>query len=400
MSAPVGSQLAVRCDVSGVVLEVLRAPVAIEPGRLLATALSGRDLPTLLDLLDGARARGVAFASRPVVLEGRGRTLQTVSLRLRDGALLAAGAETVGAVRALLADPRVIGDGEVEALRSALRGLPGGPRGARVDEALELTTEALALQRETARQAAELERVNRTLRELFGMASHDLRSPLAALVVLAPLLEEGLSGQVAEADLELVGELGALGSNMAALVEDLLDVAKAEAGRLVLRPEPVDVVEVLGAMVRRSTRLSARRQVGIHLESAGSVRAVVDPARIGQAVENLLANAVKFTPDGGKVFVHVARCGRDLRVRVSDEGPGIDPLEREKLFEPFAQGAAGLASGHGAGLGLAIAQRLAAAHGGRVDMETSPQGGATFELVVPVEPPSRLTPPSGAERPR
>lgn len=400
MSVPVGpAHLAVRCDESGVVLDVLRASVPIERGRLLAKALSARDLPTLLDLLDEARRRGAAFGGL-IVRRERGGPLHAACLRLRDGSLLVACAETEPALRALLADARIVGDEEVEALRSALRAAPGGSPGARVDDALQLTTEALALQRETARQATELERVNRTLRELFGMASHDLRSPLAALVVLAPLLEEGLSGQVAEADLELVRELGALGSHMAALVEDLLDVAKAEAGRLVLRPEPVDVVELLEAMVRRSTRLSARRQVAIHLESAGSVHAVLDPARIGQAVENLLANAVKFTPDGGKVFVHVARCGSDLKVRVSDEGPGIDPVERERLFEPFTQGEVGLASGKGVGLGLAIAQRLAAAHGGRVDVETSPQGGATFELVVPVEPPSGLMPPSGAERPR
>jgi two-component system OmpR family sensor kinase/two-component system sensor histidine kinase QseC len=172
------------------------------------------------------------------------------------------------------------------------------------------------------------------------------------------------------------------------LVEDLLALASAERGTMVVERRPIDVAEVARDTVRRAGPLAAER--GVHLagpsSEAGTLPAVGDAERLVQLLLVLLDNAFRHSPPGGTVSVGAARDdGRTGLVIVDDEGPGVPAGERERIFEPFARlPGSRAAADAGSGLGLAIARRIAALHGGTLTVGDAPGGGARFVLALPL----------------
>ena len=222
----------------------------------------------------------------------------------------------------------------------------------------------------------------------FSAMSHDLRTPITAIVGYSELLADGIVGDLNGQQHEMVELISQVSGHLSQLVNDILDIAKLDAGRMEFHREPVR----LGALVEEAlvaVEPQARaRGLALRTEGAGDGEAVsADPDRVRQILVNLLSNAVKFT-DAGEVAVIVGTDEGRPSIRVRDTGPGLPAGTEETVFEEFLQIAAGTRSKRepGSGLGLAISRRLARAMGGDLRAANAPGGGAAFTLVLPGDP--------------
>jgi signal transduction histidine kinase len=231
---------------------------------------------------------------------------------------------------------------------------------------------------------AMLDRVERgaaAQRRFLDDAGHELRTPITIvrghLDVLDPADPVDVADTVALVDDEL--------DRMNRLVSDLLLLARAEQPRFV-RPQPVDVAALTADVFGKVRRLAEREWV---LETAADADVVLDPQRLTQALVALADNAARYTAPGDRIALGSQVSGGELRFWVADTGPGIAEADRGRVFERFARGEAGARRSDGAGLGLSIVQAIAAAHGGRVLLDSRPGAGATFTVVLPadVQPP-------------
>ncbi|MCC6832646.1 MAG: hypothetical protein IT200_14990 [Thermoleophilia bacterium] len=219
--------------------------------------------------------------------------------------------------------------------------------------------------------------------EFLALVSHELRTPLTSVIGYLELLLDGEGGELTADQERFLGITDRNARRLLRLVGDLLVVAQAEAGRMSLTPEPLDLVALAAERVEAAGPAADAAGVVIRLEGDTALPTDGDRERLGQVVDNLLANAVRFSPTGTSVRMRVERRGDDAVLAVSDSGPGIDPDELPHVFERFYRGrAAGATSG--TGLGLAICQLIASAHGGRMEVASRPGAGATFRLRMPV----------------
>jgi len=244
--------------------------------------------------------------------------------------------------------------------------------------------------------AEEAHRANRVKDEFIAMVSHELRTPLNAVVGWARLLA---SMQLSEGHARHAAEtIERSAASLTLIIDDLLDVSRMAAGKLKLRLEPIDLVIVAREACDAVGPAAAGRRLDLTFSaddpSAGIVNG--DSARLRQAIENLLTNAIKFTPEGGRVSVSVERAGSQMEVAVVDTGRGISADFMPHLFERFRQGDGAASWPHtGLGLGLPITRQIVELHGGAVHAASQGEGcGATFTIRLPVAAPA-----AEAERP-
>ncbi|MFW6866336.1 DUF4153 domain-containing protein [Nocardioides sp. CPCC 206347] len=231
--------------------------------------------------------------------------------------------------------------------------------------------------------ARDLADVDRQRRELVANVSHELRTPLAGLIALLDNLVDGIAPRD-PASLEAALRQAERMSN---LVEDLLDLARVDAGRAPLSPEPVDVSALLADATAEARVLG--RAVEYDVDVSEDLTVLADPARLGQLVANLLDNASRHSPAGGTVRVVAARHGDRVRLEVHDQGPGLAAADRDRVFEPFGT-LRDTEGGGGTGLGLAIARWVTDLHGGRIRFVDPEDGvGARVQVELPLTPPDR-----------
>jgi PAS domain S-box-containing protein len=249
---------------------------------------------------------------------------------------------------------------------------------------------------ENAQLYRETAQASRAKDEFLATLSHELRNPLGAIANAVAALHRGPGGEDKAARLRQL--IDRQTHHLTRLVDDLLDVARATAGKIALTRQPVDLGDVAGGCVRslRESGRAHRRRVTFRAES---VIVNADPTRLAQIITNLLDNAVKFTPSGGSVDVDVLREGHEGVIRVSDTGIGIDSEMLPRLFELFAQAAQPLdRSVGGLGIGLSLSRRLVEMHGGTITAASEGRGrGAQFTVRLPVEvtgtpPPASIVP--------
>ena len=231
----------------------------------------------------------------------------------------------------------------------------------------------------------ELREANRLKDQFMAMLSHELRSPLGAIRMWASLLRGGKLD--AERTARAIEAIERSAMTQAQLVEDLLDVSRITAGKLVLDARPIDLAAVAEAAVDAVRTDAEAKQVRLEqVFELGEGRIQGDPARLQQVVWNLLANAVKFSPRGGRVLLRLARADGQAIISVRDEGEGIAAEFLPHIFEPFRQadGTSTRAYG-GLGLGLAIVHDVVELHRGTIEVESKGKGqGATFTVKLPL----------------
>jgi signal transduction histidine kinase/ActR/RegA family two-component response regulator len=243
----------------------------------------------------------------------------------------------------------------------------------------------------------EAERANRLKDEFLATVSHELRTPLNAVLGWARML----AAKQVEGDraLRAVATVERNAALLARIIDDLLDVSRSTAGTLQVALQPVNVVDVAAAALDSVESLADERSIQIELSSDASPDDLVsgDGPRLQQVIWNLLVNAIKFTPEGGRVALSVRRDGPDIEIAVSDTGQGISQEFLPFVFDRFRQAHGGTNRRHsGLGLGLAIARQIVEQHGGTMRAESpGPGQGSTFTIRLP-----SLVPVAPEERPR
>lgn len=247
------------------------------------------------------------------------------------------------------------------------------------EELARVNNDLVTAQRELARTVAELRRLNSYKDELLGMAAHDLRSPLTANAGFIRFLQED-SETLPENTRTLLAHLRKNSEYMQRLVESVLDFAAIQSGRVRLQFEETSPAALVRSVVETMRILAEARGIAIRLQEEPELpRMRLDPVKIQQAVQNLVANAVQYTPDGSAVDVRVRRAGSGVAIEVEDRGPGIPAEELPDLFKPFTRLSTSTVSKHrSVGLGLAITRRLIEAHGGQIEVFSEVGRGTRF----------------------
>ncbi|WP_322487145.1 CHASE domain-containing protein [Chloroflexus sp.] len=243
---------------------------------------------------------------------------------------------------------------------------------------------------ELSRANAELARAVRTKDEFLANMSHELRTPLNAILALSESLLEELRGPLNERQQAAVLAIEASGRHLLALINDVLDLTKIEAGRMDISKEVVAVSDLCEASLTLVKEQAHKKQICLSLWIDNPQACfLADPRRIKQILVNLLSNAVKFTPNGGSVELRVATDAAQgtIAFTVSDTGIGIAPEQMQSLFQPFVQLDSSLSRQHeGSGLGLALVRRLTDLHGGSVSVTSEPGKGSMFTVTLPYQP--------------
>jgi signal transduction histidine kinase len=238
----------------------------------------------------------------------------------------------------------------------------------------------------TASDVTKERQISRLKDELVSTVSHELRTPLTAISGALGLMAGGAAGQLPDRASQLVAIGSKNAERLIHLVNDLLDMDKLQSGKLVFHFEHRELTPLLIEAVEQIEPYAQRFGVRIEFdEGAGPLVADVDGNRICQVMTNLLSNACKFSPAGGRVRVALEQAGALARIRVADEGPGVSPEFQARLFKRFEQEDGAHQLGHtGTGLGLAISKAIVEAHGGSISLDMAAQKGATFLVELPL----------------
>jgi len=238
---------------------------------------------------------------------------------------------------------------------------------------------------ELQRRTGELAVASRHKSEFLASMSHELRTPLNAVIGFSEVLLERMFGDINDRQEDYLRDILASGRHLLELLNDILDLSKVEAGRMELDPSTFPVRDSLEQSLAQVRERAAAHSIELDLDMEPDVGLVTtDELRFRQVVLNLLSNAVKFSRDGGQVSVRAAMDGDELCISVSDTGVGIDPADRERIFESFQQAGRARGRTEGTGLGLTLCRRIVELFGGRMWLDSELGRGSTFSFTVPL----------------
>jgi len=234
--------------------------------------------------------------------------------------------------------------------------------------------------------ATQLRELDRLKAEFISVASHELKTPINVVMGYLQLLQDNVYGELNERQREILGTLNAQSKSLSRLVRQLLDVSRFEAGGGKVEPRTFPLPSFLGDLERTFRVLAIQRNVALTVSRGPDLPPEVrwDPDRINEVLGNLLSNAFKFTPSGGRVSLEVEREGDGVSMRVRDSGAGIPATEVAYVFEKFYQADNQTTGIKGTGLGLAIAKGIVTAHGGTIGVESNVGVGTQFSLHLPI----------------
>jgi signal transduction histidine kinase len=228
-----------------------------------------------------------------------------------------------------------------------------------------------------------LEKASQNKSEFLANMSHELRTPLNAVIGFSEVLQDRLFGDLNDKQAEYVGDIHSSGRHLLALINDILDLSKIEAGRMELQSGTFALAGLIEETVALTRERATRQGISLRLEvdrEIGDIEA--DERKLKQVLFNLLTNALKFTPRGGHIEVMARPQGDEVVISVRDDGSGIAEADQSRIFEEFQQvGTSQLQEG--TGLGLALSRRFVELHGGRLSVESAPGSGSTFTFTMP-----------------
>ena len=319
-------------------------------------------------------ASQAAMAERLRSIEATARVAERISLTAAIVALVLMIAISAHLVRSIV--------GPLGRLAEGTRAVSAGRFDHRLDASGD--DELAAVARDFNSMTASLDELDQLKRDFVAKVSHDLKTPLSSMQETTMAVLDGVAGPLSEKQHRLLGLHLESSKRLSAMLSKLLDLSRLEA-RLAPTPVAVDLKQIIAGSVSRIGGATSGGRVEV---VATDVDAIVrgDPHALGQVMDNLLENALKFSPPQGTVVIRVEATRAGVTVTVADEGPGIADPEKERVFERFYQGEAGRAvRSRGAGLGLAICREIVTAHGGRISVGDNAPRGSVFSLSLPAE---------------
>jgi signal transduction histidine kinase len=249
----------------------------------------------------------------------------------------------------------------------------------RAEEALTSQAQQLSMQNERLRELDEMKD------EFIGLVSHELRTPLTSIIGYVKLLgDKRISEQNAGQYADVIQRNS---QRLLRLIEDLLSLSQNHPGKMAVELRSADLGEIAASAVEEMRSEAQRKNIDLTLSATAALCLPVDATRIAQLLGNLISNAVKFTPDGGKVQVRVGTEGDQAMLAVADTGVGIPAADRERIFDRFFRSAIATRQAiPGTGLGLTIARDIVAAHDGTITVESDEGRASTFKIWLPLRP--------------
>jgi len=240
----------------------------------------------------------------------------------------------------------------------------------------------------TMRDVTEQRELDRAKSNFISMVSHELRTPLNSILGFANVILSGATGPLSDRQREFLEYIQASSRHLVQLVSDILDLSRIDAGTFTLHKSKVLPEIIAKQVVSQLSGLAAEQNIELAFLSDKKIPKIeADGRRVEQVLINLVGNAIKFTPSGGKVIVRVRNKGDHVLFSVSDTGPGISEEDMDRIFERFYQSIMNpQAATKGTGLGLAIAKSLVEQHGGKIWVDSTPGQGATFHFTLPIKP--------------
>jgi len=276
--------------------------------------------------------------------------------------------------------------------------IPGHDEFARLDHAFHDMAGAVAEASKLEHEAKEIaETANRAKSEFLANMSHELRTPLNAVIGFSEVLKDESFGPMNEKQKEYITDVLESGKHLLSLINDILDLSKIEAGKMEIRTGEVDLRALLKNSLTIIKEQALARGIELSLNASDTLGTIqADDRKVKQIVFNLLSNASKFTPDGGKIGIEASRTDARVLISVWDTGIGIEEKDRQKVFEEFRQIDSALSRKYaGTGLGLSLAKRFVELHGGQMWFESAGKNqGTRFSFTLPVTPAPMPTAPS------
>jgi len=251
---------------------------------------------------------------------------------------------------------------------------------------LSLNNELNNMTRELLKRNIQLDQLNQMKNQFLGMAAHDLRNPIGNIMLYSEFVLDEEAEKLTPEISEIIQIIHRSSQFMLNLLDDLLDIVKIESGKLDLHFELLSVSDFLRQNVRINSIMAGKKQIAIILNLPESLPDIhFDPGKITQVLNNLISNAVKFSPVGSTVTVSAFQTDQEVYVSVKDQGQGIPRAELDNLFKPFSQTSVKSTAGEkSTGLGLNIAKRIIIGHQGRIWVESEVGSGTTFTFCLPV----------------
>ena len=388
--------IAMICQPDGCILEVLRDDYVIAPmdeGAGLQNLIDEQSVHKLENFLGELRAKGTAFGWEmnvfydhrltPLHFAGGVAEERTLILAAKSrtevyqfyNELIHTNNEFVDSLRDVIANQAQLAQTQIDRDSSFF------------DELTDLNNQLATLQRQLAKQNVELEHLNRQKDRFLGMAAHDLRGPLTAIMSYSDFILDEARNVLSPEHMRFMAIIRSSSEFMATLVDDLLDVSTIESGQLALNLDYIDLVVLIVERIAINRVLASRKEIQVTFAPPDHFPWVtVDPAKIRQVVDNLLTNAIKYSHPGREITVELSHQPSEAHIAVKDQGLGIPADEMDKLFQFF--GRTSVRSPHGdrsTGLGLAITHRIVQEHGGRIWVESEEGHGSTFHVALPLE---------------
>ena len=279
--------------------------------------------------------------------------------------------------------------GPIRRMQARLAAIASGDFSGRVevsnrDELGALAANLNQMNDELGRLYEALEAASRHKSEFLANMSHELRTPLNAIIGFSQVLKEQMFGELNAVQAEYVDDVLSSGEHLLNLINDILDLAKVEAGRMELQPTTFSLLGLLENAMSMVRERATRHAVSLTTTTDPSVGVIEgDERKIKQILFNLLSNAVKFTPDGGRVTLMATADDEQVEISVRDTGVGISADDQARIFEEFTQLGPGRTQ-EGTGLGLTLTKRLVELHHGRLEVESEPGAGSTFTVWLPL----------------
>ena len=254
-----------------------------------------------------------------------------------------------------------------------------------LDEMAKLNNDLTNMQRELAKANAELNKLVEIRNRFVGMAAHDLRNPMGIIKSFSEFLLQDMKASASEEQLDIINTIRSTAIFMQRLVEGILDISSLQSGRINLIQSEVDIASSIEHMVKLNQSLAVQHNIKIHYHGLQQAQPMnIDITKIRQVVNNLLGNAIKYSPDDSEITCRLSIEGKYCRFCVQDQGVGISAEDQKVIFEPFRKLSSHSTREKSVGLGLYIAKNIIAAHGGELSVRSEPGNGSTFCFTLPL----------------